>query len=110
MSAANIGPMDIFWIFIMATSLQPLMKQRWIEAASRQISRFGCGQPGDRALRGQMDARFPHYFRLRQRAGSARQLRDAPRGFGSDGALSPASATFPNGGVPPGKACCGTKG
>lgn len=36
-AAANVGPMDVFWIFIMLTSLQPLMKQRWLEASRRRL-------------------------------------------------------------------------
>jgi ClpP class serine protease len=35
--APTIGPMDLFWIFIMVTSLQPVMKQRWIEASRRRL-------------------------------------------------------------------------
>jgi ClpP class serine protease len=36
-SPLNMGPIDIFWIFIMATSLQPVLKQRWLEAARRRL-------------------------------------------------------------------------
>lgn len=36
-SPMNMGPIDIFWIFIMATSLQPVLKQRWIEATRRRL-------------------------------------------------------------------------
>jgi ClpP class serine protease len=36
-SPMNIGPIDIFWIFIMATSLQPVLKQRWLEATRRRL-------------------------------------------------------------------------
>ena len=36
-AAMNIGPMDVFWIFIMLTSLQPVMKQRWLEASRRRL-------------------------------------------------------------------------
>jgi ClpP class serine protease len=32
LAAMNISPMDLFWIFIMMTSLQPVMKQRRLEA------------------------------------------------------------------------------
>jgi hypothetical protein len=35
--APTIGPIDLFWIFIMVTSLQPVMKQRWIEASRRRL-------------------------------------------------------------------------
>jgi len=34
-AAANIGPMDVFFVFIMLTSLEPVMKQRWLEASRR---------------------------------------------------------------------------
>ena len=33
----NVGPMDIFWVFIMLTSLQPVLKQRWNEASRRML-------------------------------------------------------------------------
>ena len=33
----NVGPMDIFWVFIMLTSLQPVVKQRWTEASRRLL-------------------------------------------------------------------------
>ena len=33
----SIGPMDVFWVFIMLTSLQPVLKQRWIEASRRLL-------------------------------------------------------------------------
>jgi len=36
-AATSIGPMDVFWVFIMLTSLQPLMKQRWLEASRRRL-------------------------------------------------------------------------
>jgi ClpP class serine protease len=36
-AAMNIGPMDVFWIFIMLSSLQPMMKQRWLEASRRRL-------------------------------------------------------------------------
>ncbi len=36
-AAMNIGPMDVFWIFLMLTSLQPVMKQRWLEASRRRL-------------------------------------------------------------------------
>jgi len=36
-AAMNIGPMDVFWIFIMLSSLQPIMKQRWLEASRRRL-------------------------------------------------------------------------
>ena len=36
-AAMNIGPLDIFWIFIMVTSLQPVLKQRWLETSRRRL-------------------------------------------------------------------------
>ena len=36
-AAASFGPLDIFWIFIMLTSLQPVLKQRLIEASRRRL-------------------------------------------------------------------------
>ena len=33
----NIGPMDVFWVFLMLTSLEPVMKQRWLEASRRRL-------------------------------------------------------------------------
>ena len=36
-AATSIGPMDVFWVFLMLTSLQPLMKQRWLEASRRRL-------------------------------------------------------------------------
>jgi ClpP class serine protease len=36
-ATANIGPLDIFWIFIMLTSLQPVLKQRLLEASRRKL-------------------------------------------------------------------------
>jgi len=36
-AAMNIGPMDVFWIFIMLSSLEPVMKQRWLEASRRRL-------------------------------------------------------------------------
>jgi len=33
----NISPMDVFWVFIMLASLQPALKQRWIEASRRRL-------------------------------------------------------------------------
>ena len=36
-SAMNIGPMDVFWIFIMLVSLQPVLKQRLLEASRRRL-------------------------------------------------------------------------
>jgi len=33
----NVTPMDVFWVFIMLTSLQPVLKQRWIEASRRLL-------------------------------------------------------------------------
>jgi ClpP class serine protease len=36
-STMNIGPMDIFWIFLMVTSLQPVLKQRLLEASRRKL-------------------------------------------------------------------------
>lgn len=35
--AMNIGPLDIFWIFIILTSLQPVLKQRWLETSRRKL-------------------------------------------------------------------------
>jgi len=34
-AALNIGPMDVFWVFLMLTGLQPIAKQRWMEASRR---------------------------------------------------------------------------
>jgi len=45
-AAANIGPMDVFFVFIMLTSLEPLMKQHWIEASRRFPTR---GVPAGKA-------------------------------------------------------------
>ena len=36
-AAMNIGPMDVFWIFIMLSSLQPVVKQRWLEASRKRL-------------------------------------------------------------------------
>lgn len=36
-ATANIGPLDIFWIFIMLTSLQPVLKQRLLETRRRKL-------------------------------------------------------------------------
>lgn len=36
-ATASIGPLDIFWIFIMLTSLQPVLKQRLLEASRRKL-------------------------------------------------------------------------
>ena len=33
----NVGPMDVFWVFIMLTSLQPIVKQRWTQASRRLL-------------------------------------------------------------------------
>jgi ClpP class serine protease len=33
----NISPMDVFWIFLMLISLQPLLKQRMVEASRRKL-------------------------------------------------------------------------
>ncbi len=35
--AMNIGPMDIFWVFLILTSLQPVVKQRWLEASRHAL-------------------------------------------------------------------------
>jgi len=37
MAAMNIGPMDVFWVFLMLTSLQPVMKQRWLEMSRHSL-------------------------------------------------------------------------
>ena len=34
-AAMNVGATDLFWIFIMLTSLQPVLKQRLLEASDR---------------------------------------------------------------------------
>jgi ClpP class serine protease len=34
-AAINVGPMGVFWVFLMLSSLQPVMKQRWLEASRR---------------------------------------------------------------------------
>jgi len=31
----NLGPIDIFWVFIMLSSVQPMVKQRWAEVSRR---------------------------------------------------------------------------
>jgi hypothetical protein len=36
-AALNIGLTDLFWIFIVLTSLQPLLKQRLLEASRRKL-------------------------------------------------------------------------
>jgi ClpP class serine protease len=36
-AALNFSPLDIFWIFLMLTSLQPLLKQRLLEASRRKL-------------------------------------------------------------------------
>jgi len=36
-AAMNVSPMDFFWIFIMLTSLQPLLKQRLLDASRRKL-------------------------------------------------------------------------
>jgi len=33
----NIGPMDVFWVFIMLVSLQPALKKRVLEASRRRL-------------------------------------------------------------------------
>lgn len=33
----NLGPVDIFWAFIMLSSLQPIVKQRWTQASRRLL-------------------------------------------------------------------------
>jgi len=35
--AMNFSPIDVFWAFIMLTSLQPVMKQRLLEASRRRL-------------------------------------------------------------------------
>jgi len=37
MIAMNIGPTDLFWVFIVLTSLQPVLKQRLLEASRRKL-------------------------------------------------------------------------
>ena len=37
MGTMTIGPMDVFWVFIMVSSLQPVLKQRWSEVARRML-------------------------------------------------------------------------
>jgi len=37
MSAASFSPLDVFWVFIMLSSLQPVMKQRFLEASRRRL-------------------------------------------------------------------------
>jgi len=37
MATMTIGPMDVFWVFIMVSSLQPVLKQRWSEVARRML-------------------------------------------------------------------------
>jgi len=37
MAAMSISPLDVFWIFLMLTSLQPVMKQRWLELSRRML-------------------------------------------------------------------------
>src|SRR5271157_1776413 len=49
-AAMNIGPMDVFWIFIMLTSLQPMMKQRWLEASRRRLIRRIERKRGSRVI------------------------------------------------------------
>jgi ClpP class serine protease len=36
-AAMNVGATDLFWIFIMFTSLQPVLKQRLLEASRRKL-------------------------------------------------------------------------
>ena len=36
-AAMNVGPMDVFWLFLMLISLQPVVKQRWLEASRRML-------------------------------------------------------------------------
>jgi ClpP class serine protease len=36
-AAMNIGVTDLFWVFIVLTSLQPLLKQRMLEASRRKL-------------------------------------------------------------------------
>jgi len=36
-AAASFSPLDVFWIFIMLTSLQPVMKQRFLELSRRRL-------------------------------------------------------------------------
>src|SRR5271166_2957119 len=36
-AAMNMGPMDVFWVFIMLSSLQPVLKQRWLEASRKRL-------------------------------------------------------------------------
>jgi len=33
----NIGPMDVFWVFMMLVSLQPALKKRMLEASRRRL-------------------------------------------------------------------------
>jgi hypothetical protein len=33
----NIGFTDLFWIFIVLTSLQPVLKQRFLEASGKRL-------------------------------------------------------------------------
>lgn len=37
MAAMNVGPMDLFWVFIMLTSLQPVLKQRLLEMSRLRL-------------------------------------------------------------------------
>ena len=37
MAAATVGPMDVFWVFLMLSSLQPVIKQRWLEASRKML-------------------------------------------------------------------------
>jgi hypothetical protein len=36
-AAMNIGPMDVFWVFITLVSLQPALKQCMLEALRRRL-------------------------------------------------------------------------
>jgi len=36
-AAMSFSPMDVFWVFLMLTSLQPVMKQRFLEASRRRL-------------------------------------------------------------------------
>jgi len=36
-ATASFSPLDVFWIFLMLTSLQPWMKQQWLEASRRRL-------------------------------------------------------------------------
>ncbi|MGZ4835318.1 MAG: SDH family Clp fold serine proteinase, partial [Terriglobales bacterium] len=36
-AAATVGILDLFWIFIMITSLQPVLRQRFLEASRQHL-------------------------------------------------------------------------